>query len=283
MAKRTISSYFLPKPIEKTNPENESDSTCEETVVAKKVNKFSFRDEWLREFTWLRYFRETNSMNCTFCCRFSQHAGNTNFSDKTGTTQLKHDTLIKHNASLKHKMCRDLCNESAAPLRVAFRRKEAANQCAEEAELRLKFNTAYFIAKEELPFTQFKGQLDLQRKNGVKLNATYNNDTACAQFVGIIADTLKRKTYEKIKDAPYLSIMIDGDTDTSTKECEIIYARILQQGKPTNVLIGHIEVQHAHAQGVYDATKEAFKKLGTETGWLDKTVAITHTIARPHE
>ncbi|TNN31583.1 hypothetical protein EYF80_058265 [Liparis tanakae] len=50
-----ISSYFIPKPndIEKTNPENESDSDCEETVVAKRGRKFSFRDEKLREFTWL--------------------------------------------------------------------------------------------------------------------------------------------------------------------------------------------------------------------------------------
>ncbi|TNN35534.1 hypothetical protein EYF80_054304 [Liparis tanakae] len=48
MAKRTIGSYFLPKPhdIEKTNSENESDSDCEETVVAKKGRKFSFRHEW---------------------------------------------------------------------------------------------------------------------------------------------------------------------------------------------------------------------------------------------
>lgn len=89
-----------------------------------------------------------------------------------GPHNFKHDTLSKHNASLKHKMCRDLCNESATPLPVAFKRQEAANQCAEVGELILKFNTAYFIAKEELPFTKFKGQIDLQRKNGVKLNAT---------------------------------------------------------------------------------------------------------------
>lgn len=67
MAKRTISSYVLPKPndVEKTNPENESDSDCEETAVAKKGRNINFRDEWLREFTWLRYFRETNSQKNT--------------------------------------------------------------------------------------------------------------------------------------------------------------------------------------------------------------------------
>lgn len=109
MAKRTISLYFLPKPndVEKRNPENESDSDCEETVVAKKGRNINFRDEWLREFTWLWYFRETNSMNCKFCCRYPQHAGNTKFADKTGTAQLKHDTLIKHN--VRNKKCAATC------------------------------------------------------------------------------------------------------------------------------------------------------------------------------
>ena len=129
------------------------------------------------------------------------------------------------------------CKPVKMQLHCQLHLEEAVNQCAEEAKLILKFNTAFFIAKEELTFTKYKGQLDLQRKNVVKLNPTYKNDTACAQFIGTIADTLKRKTHEKIKDVPYLSVMINGDTDISTKECEILYARILQQGKPTNILI----------------------------------------------
>ncbi|KAJ8372300.1 hypothetical protein AAFF_G00290860 [Aldrovandia affinis] len=47
-----------------------------------------------------------------------------------------------------------------------------------------------------------------------------------------------------------MSFMIDGDTDISTKECVIVYSRILRKGRPVNILIGHIEVEHAHAQEV---------------------------------
>ncbi|CAL8239515.1 unnamed protein product, partial [Gadus morhua 'NCC'] len=56
------------------------------------------------------------------------------------------------------------------------------------------------------------------------------------------------KTADKVAHAPYLSFMLDGSTDKSTKECEIIYARIVEDGKPCNILIGHIEVEHAHAE-----------------------------------
>ena len=84
----------------------------------------------------------------------------------TRKLQLKDNRLVKHSAGLKHKMCRDLYSyENATPLSVAFRRQEAVNQCAEEAKLIFKFNTAFFIAKEELPFTKYKGQLDLTFHN----------------------------------------------------------------------------------------------------------------------
>ena len=38
------------------------------------------------------------------------------------------------------------------------------------------------------------------------------------------------------------SLIIDGDTDISVKECEMVYVRILENGKP----------EHAHAAGDYD-------------------------------
>ena len=81
------------------------------------------------------------------------------------------------------------------------------------------------------------------------VNPTYANDTACAQFVWVIADTLKKTTPKQIAESVYMSFMIDGDTDISTKECEIVYCRILRNGRPVNILIGHTEVEHANAKG----------------------------------
>ena len=71
----------------------------------------------------------------------------------------------------------------------------------------IKFNTAYNIAKEELPFSKFKSQIILMKKNGLNVNPIYSNDTACAQFVGVIGDTLRDKTADKIASAPYLSFV----------------------------------------------------------------------------
>ena len=45
-------------------------------------------------------------------------------------------------------------------------------QYQQRKEMEAKINTAYFIAREELPFSKFEGLLSLQRKNGVILNNT---------------------------------------------------------------------------------------------------------------
>ena len=90
------------------------------------------------------------------------------------------------------------------------------------------------------------------KKNWLNVNPTYSNDTACAQFIGVIGDALKKKTAADVGNAMYVSFMIDGDTDISTKECVIIYSRILRKGQPVSILIGHVEVEHGHAQGTFE-------------------------------
>lgn len=49
----------------------------------------------------------------------------------------------------------------------------------------IKFNVAYNIAKEDLPFSKFKSEIMLMKKNGMNVNPTYSNDVACVQFIGV--------------------------------------------------------------------------------------------------
>ncbi|KAJ8358301.1 hypothetical protein AAFF_G00015890 [Aldrovandia affinis] len=95
----------------------------------------------------------------------------------------------------------------AAPLPAAFQRQAAANRSSEESDMIITFNTAYNIAKEELPFTKCKSEIILMKKNGLNVNPTYSNDTACAQFIGVIADNLTKKTGVQIADSTYMSFL----------------------------------------------------------------------------
>ncbi|KAL4008878.1 hypothetical protein ACER0C_002730 [Sarotherodon galilaeus] len=183
-------------------------------------------------------------------------AGNTAF--VTGANTFRLETLKKHTASRRHIICRDICTAQMSPLPTAFQRQAAVNRSSEEAEMIIKFNIAYNIAKEEVPFTKLKSEITLHKKNGLDINPTYSNDTSV-----------------EIANSAYMAFLIDGDTDIATKECVIVYARILQKGRPANILIGHIEVEHAHAKGVYAASKKAFAALGDQcSNWLEKIIAM---------
>ena len=151
-----------------------------------------------------------------YCKECSQIiAGKSGFA--VSTSEFRLETLKKHILSKKHILYRDRCVDGgAAPLTAAFQRLAAANQTSEESEMTIKFNTAYNILKEELPFTKFKVLMVLMKKNRLNVNPNYANDTAStAQFIGVIADSLKKKkTSLKIVDSMYISFMIDGDIFT---------------------------------------------------------------------
>jgi len=87
----------------------------------------------------------------------------------------------------------------------------------------VKMNTAYFIAKGELPFTKFPGLLQLQQKNGIQMTNTYSNDPKCAEMVATVGALTKDEFAEKLQnEARYISVMIDGATDASSTENETV-------------------------------------------------------------
>ncbi len=96
---------------------------------------------------------------------------------------------------------------------------------------------------------KFGPLITLHEKNGVDINPTYDNDKRCAEMIGQIADTMKGSLAEKLRAAHYLSVLIDGDSDISNTECEIVYVRLLENGKPVNLLVGQQSLEHSHALG----------------------------------
>ena len=99
--------------------------------------------------------------------------------------------------------------------------KKAAEKIDEQAykEMSVKMNIAYFIAKEELPFTKFPGLLQLQQKNGIQITNTYSNDMKCAEMVATEGTLIKEEIAENLwNEVRYISVMIDGATDASSTE-----------------------------------------------------------------
>ena len=61
----------------------------------------------------------------------------------------------------------------------------------------IKFNTAYYLAKNERPLSDYLELLELQEKNGVRdIGKVYLTDKKCPEFTKYIAHVV-RKAYRK--------------------------------------------------------------------------------------
>ncbi|GAA6217467.1 zinc finger protein 862-like [Lates japonicus] len=69
---------------------------------------------------------------------------------------------------------------------------------------------------------------------------------------------MKESLAAKLRAAHYLAVLIDRDSDISNTECEIVYVRLMENGKPINLLVGQQTPEHSHAFVVLNATKATF-------------------------
>ena len=109
-------------------------------------------------------------MFCKYCLEVSEHADK-NSSFFKGSDKFRIGVNRAHNKSKQHFRCPDVyrARRSAQnPTEQGLRNLE----CAVQGKLIKLLNTAYFVAKDELPFGRFKGLCGLQIKNDVDLGPT---------------------------------------------------------------------------------------------------------------
>ena len=217
------------------NTSNDKQSNDDTQNESKPSIVREFRQVWLSTFTWLRYDRETNRMYCDFCRRASPTlARKTDFVDG----KFKRENVLAHSKSLRHGKCRDFIinktsKQSIENSRIAkkFLAAEIKSNEKDLSDLKVKFNTVYCIGKEEIAFTKLKHQLLLQYKNGLPVTPAYSNDVRCGEMMSTSSSTIRDETLESISDFHYVSVMIDGATDSSVSENEAVYVRTVLNAK----------------------------------------------------
>ena len=136
--------------------------------------------------------------------------------------------------------------------------------CTEDKKaLEIKFNSAYYLAKKERPFTDYPDILRLQEKNGIKdIGKGYLTNKSCTEFTDFIAkvqlDTLK----QDLAKVNYYTCLSDGSTDSSITEQEVIYVLYLLDGTPTVKYLSIESVKTADAKGIIESLEEAFSRIG---------------------
>ena len=135
-------------------------------------------------------------------------------------------------------------------------------------ETRKKFDTAYFIAKEELPLAKFDRILDLEERHNVAIGNAYRNSNQCGTFVDYIADEMAEDTRCNLDEVNFFSTLFDGATDASIIEKETLFTQYLDvKSKPDEVeviteFLGLEAVPTADAEGIVKSIKKGFANIG---------------------
>ena len=129
--------------------------------------------------------------------------------------------------------------------------------------MRIKFNSAYYLAKKERPFSDYKNLLDLQLKNDVpKFGTSYTHERAAANFTDYIANAEKNNLSKALSKARYYSVLNDGSTDTGVNEQELVYLLFLNEGTPTVKFLSIETPKTGDAAGIYESIKTSFARIG---------------------
>ncbi|XP_070563662.1 zinc finger protein 862-like [Ptychodera flava] len=234
-------------------PSTSQDDQPSPSKKVKTGRERTFQTSWLQgRESWLRYDKSKRAMFCKIC-----PSGTSAFTG-TGCINFRIDSLRKHESSKPHRASvdRKIIESSAVPRPIVT---SVMNMDKLQYErLTVLFNTAYYIAKNEKPFSDFAGLLALQEQNRVKVGNSYRNDKQAAYFISFMAEALREDLVKEITESKLYSVLNDSSTDRSTVEEEIVYVRILRDGRPVTKFLSLQPMPRGNAESIINAIDRAF-------------------------
>jgi hypothetical protein len=87
--------------------------------------------------------------------------------------------------------------------------------------LRHKFDIAFFLAKEKVSFRKYPQLCQLEGHHGVAIGSSYTNEVACKTFTHYIAESWRQQLCQKLHQAKFFSVLMDGSTDRGKSDDEV--------------------------------------------------------------
>ena len=119
------------------------------------------------------------------------------------------------------------------------------------------FEVAY-ILKEEIPFTKYPAVLELEKRHGVSLGTAYATEHKCRDFTIVIGESMRDSVLDTLRKLRYLAVLMDGSTDSSVVEKEVIYMMFIGTD-------GKVQCRFFQLKNVPDATALGIKYLLLES------------------
>ena len=260
------------------------------TIPIETVEKWiRENDKMLQTASWLKYDKGRGgtvaSLKCKLCIRYREKLESCkNYSAAfiLGSKNLRTSAFKDHAKSEMHlKACSLFTRSKAvpavdyAPIARALERMDANTASI----MKRKFEIAYFICKQHLPFTEMGPICGLEEKHGVNLGTGYKNDKACAVFAEFIAQERREALLNTISKAKFFSIQADGTTDKGNIEEEmfhVVYCDFNSDDMKVQVCNRFLAVRQptsGNAAGLFECFKQTMEYINIpEAEWRAKLV-----------
>ena len=245
---QTLTSFFTggstKQPLRHSRELKLKKKTIEKRTVTVDTVEKSWKECILAEYNandWLQYDidgKHAKNLRCKVCSNYlTLIEGMKHFRIEwiTGSTNYRPSNAIDHATADPHKKAMKAYYSDQGKIVVDKRSKGQqsiqqglATQTKNNIRLtKKKFQTAYFIAKEELPLSKFNPILQLEELHDVEIGDAYRHSNACGELIDAIGDELADDLRRQLESVNFCSVLWDGTTDISVSEKEIIICAIL--------------------------------------------------------
>ncbi|XP_053113489.1 PR domain-containing protein 11 isoform X3 [Hemicordylus capensis] len=227
-----------------------TDEPSKMSAVTRRIRRF--KQEWLKKFWFLRYSPTLNEMWCHVCRQYTVQSSRTS-AFIIGSKQFKIHTIKLHSQSNLHKKCLQL-------YRLRMHPEKTEEMCR---NMTLLFNTAYHLAMEGRPYCDFRPLAELLRKCELKVVDQYMNEGDCQILIHHIARALREDLVERVRQSPFLSIILDGQSDDLLADTVAVYVQyISSDGPPATEFLSLQELGFSTTDSYVQALDRAFSSLG---------------------
>ncbi|KAI8492929.1 hypothetical protein Bbelb_295260 [Branchiostoma belcheri] len=193
--------------------------------------------------------------------------------EESRTTSMRLKVIESHEKSPGHVSAMNRFDMERVPIQE--RPMEKVVQKMEEKKLQQMINlfrTAFYVAKQGRPYTDFPELLRLQKCNGLDVGTAYWNDKEARIFVDYISLGMKKELRSSLQESDFVAVLADGSSDAGNIEEEVIQIRYLKDNiEPTTAFVALKSLERGDAVNITDAVKSALKEdleMGEE--WKNK-------------
>ncbi|MEE6461243.1 hypothetical protein FKM82_001239 [Ascaphus truei] len=233
--------------------------TCRKMMPTVRLyeQKGEFQSDWLKQLKWLSYDAATRLAKCNICSNYPLISDQLSMVVLGFCGPFKLETFKKHENSFKHLRCiaahEGELDQQVRPLQKSMNKMD-------EKMFKTAFNCAYYIAKNNKPFSDLPELLGLLSKCDVETLHQYCNK-ACKEFISHIASVVRSDLIGNIKKSPFVSLLLDSSSDKSEEEQLIVCVRYLKNTKLEEAFLSILPLEDATANEYLTALQNQLQTL----------------------